>query len=182
MVRNFFLVALLTFPGLVLALDINVRHKGATSLAVSMEQFPNATMTECLEHGLRVRVRLKFLECKRSFLLFSGCNEEVELTREAAFDPVAADYRISEDVQRDTREPRLRRVPDAAGVWSTLSRPWVLRQRFSGAQFVKVRVESECIGEASATLSQMASFFSFGIVDLGQEVTQWVTFSLDSTE
>jgi hypothetical protein len=164
------------------ALELDAKRSSAESITVTVTGIDYEAMKECLDHGLTVRLRLEYKYCKNDKSIFPKCSAELVILRDFMSDPVAGGFKGSIDKLGDTGEPILWRTDTAAEGWESLTRDFEILTDRKNKNFVRIRAQSYCVGEASATLSELSTIFSLGIFRLGQESTGWVHFDITTAE
>ncbi|MDC0358077.1 DUF4390 domain-containing protein [Oligoflexia bacterium] len=148
----------------------------------------NEVLEKCLKSGLEVKYRFKLQLCKKREAWFDTCkSSRVEIHR-MVFDPISESYQVTIDRLGDDQEPKKVNVKEAEEAFDMLylveAMPlsYLARgdQRFvsSKRSYISTRVQAKCIGEYNETLSNIAYYLTFGIVDASDFDSGWDAFSL----
>lgn len=164
------------------ALELDAKRSSTESVTISVQEAQSSSLKECLDHGLTVRLRLEYKLCVKDKSLFPKCTAGEVILRDLMNDPVAGGVKGSVDKLGDTGEPMTWRADTVAEGWEALTRDFEILTTRKDKNFTRVRAQIYCVGEASATLSQISSIISLGFFTLGQESTGWINFNLASAQ
>ncbi|MBX7145410.1 MAG: DUF4390 domain-containing protein [Oligoflexia bacterium] len=143
---------------------------------------------ECLKNGLELRYRFEMRVCRRRMLWTDGCDAARVQIQSVQYDPISEGYRVSIDLIGDKESPKVThmqseseamglalRIPSVA-----LSEIGYSTQRFPAEKepYIGIRVTADCKGDYNETISQISSFITLGLLEVGSTDSGWVDFRL----
>lgn len=143
---------------------------------------------ECLKNGLELRYRFETRLCRRRVLWTDGCDDAQVRIQSVQYDPISEGYRVSFDLIGDKESPRIVHMQSETDALSAaLAVPAVNlsdigytsdRFAYEKGPYVGVRVTADCKGDYNETISQISSFLTLGLLELGSTDSGWVDFRL----